>query len=359
MLGCSIRELQPMSGSFPTHRRSFVRAALAAAAALATTPLRAQVRPERGRITLAVGGKSNLLYLPLTVAEQLGYFRSEGLSVEFNDAGNAQRSLELLQEGAVEVCAGPFEQVLLLQARGTPQQAFVMQCRAPQLALGVSTRTLPHYRSVADLKGRRLGVAESGPLAGVLARRVLGRAGLRPEDVNWVDIGPSAAITALRGGQLDALVQWEPAISTLEQRAEVRIVADSRTLKGTTEVFGGPMPASCLHASAEFVQRFPGTCQALAHAIVHALKWLQTAGPGDILKTVPEPYLLGDRALYLAAFNKVRETISPDGLLQPEAARNAQRVLAGADNSQRLDRLDIDRAYTNEFARRAKERFRA
>jgi len=35
------------------------------------------------------------------------------------------------------------------------------------------------------------------------------------------------------------------------------------------------------------------------------------SGPSDIIKTVPEAYLLGDRALYLAAFNKVREAFLP------------------------------------------------
>jgi NitT/TauT family transport system substrate-binding protein len=193
----------------------------------------------------------------------------------------------------------------------------------------------------------------------LLARWVLARGGLSPEEVVWLEAEASSAVAALRAGQLDALVQFEPVMSALEQRGEVRIISDTRTLKGTAEVFGGPMPASCLHASADFVQRHPATCQALVHAMVHALKWLQTAGPGDMLKTVPESHLLGDRALYLTAFNKVREAISPDGMMSPEAARNLLRVMAVADASLRLERLDIERVYTNEFARRAKERFRA
>jgi NitT/TauT family transport system substrate-binding protein len=327
--------------------------------ALACASAQAQGRLDKSRVSVAVGGKASLLYLPLTIAEQLGYFRSEGLSVEFTDAGHPQRALELVAEGAAEVCAGTFEQVLLLQARGLAQQAFVLQCRAPQVALGVSIRSLPQYRTVADLKGKRVGVSGYQSAPGLLARRVLAQAGLKSDDVVWVDIGSAAAVPALRSGQLDALVLWEPAISTLEQKAEVRIVADTRTLKGTAEVFGGPMPSTCLHASADFMQRHPATCQALANGIVHALKWLQTAGPGDILKTVPEAYLLGDRALYLAAFNKVRETLSLDGLLAPEAARNAMRVMAASEPGLRLDKLDVERTYTNEFARRAKERYRA
>jgi NitT/TauT family transport system substrate-binding protein len=101
-----------------------------------------------------------------------------------------------------------------------------------------------------------------------------------------------------------------------------KIISDTRTLKGTHDVFGGLMPAACLYAHVDFVQKNPNTCQALANAIVHGLKWLQTAGPSDIIKTVPETYLLGDRALYLASFNKVREAIALDGLLPEEGAQD-------------------------------------
>ena len=52
------------------------------------------------------------------------------------------------------------------------------------------------------------------------------------------------------------------------------------------------MPAGCLYAPSEFILKNPGTCQALAHAVVHSLKWLQTAGPSDMIKTVPESHLL-------------------------------------------------------------------
>ena len=74
---------------------------------------------------------------------------------------------------------------------------------------------------------------------------------------------------------------------------------------------------------------------------------------------MPESYLLGDRALYLASFSKVRESISLDGLIPDEGARTALRALASFDSSIKTDRIDISKTYTNEFARRAKERFKA
>ncbi len=36
-------------------------------------------------VRIAIGGQSQLLYLPTTLAQQLGYYREEGLDVELQD----------------------------------------------------------------------------------------------------------------------------------------------------------------------------------------------------------------------------------------------------------------------------------
>jgi NitT/TauT family transport system substrate-binding protein len=173
-------------------------------------------------------------------------------------------------------------------------------------------------------------------------------------------VGTAAgALAALRSGQIDAMSNTDPVMTMLEQKGDVKIISDTRTLKGTQEVFGGPMPAACLYTGTDFVKAHPNTCQALANAIVHGLKWLQTAGPGDIIKTVPDAYLLGDRALYLASFNKVREAIALDGLMPDEGARTALKALASFEPSVKPEKIDLAKTFTNEFARRAKDKFKA
>ena len=97
----------------------------------------------------------------------------------------------------------------------------------------------------------------------------------------------------------------------------------------------------------------------MTNAIVRGLKWLQTSGPGDILKTVPESYLLGDRALYLASFNKIRESISLDGMIAEDGPRTALKALASVEPAIKPEKIDLAKTYTNEFSRRAKERFQA
>jgi NitT/TauT family transport system substrate-binding protein len=343
------------------NRRTFTTAAAALAAATIAAPMvRAQGRLEKTKIALAVGGKAAFYYLPLTISEQLGYFKDEGLDVEISDFAGGAKALQALVGGSADVVSGAFEHTINMQARNQFIEAFVLQGRAPQIALGVSTKNVPHYKSLADLKGKKIGVSAPGSSTNMVANLVLSRAGIKASDVSYVGVGTAAgALAALRSGQIDAMSNTDPVMTMLEQKGDVKIVSDTRTLKGTQEVFGGPMPAACLYAATEFVQKNPNTCQALANAIVHGLKWLQTAGPSDIIKTVPEGYLLGDRALYLASFNKIREAIALDGLIPDEGARTALRALASFEPSVKADKIALSKTYTNEFARRAKDKFKA
>jgi NitT/TauT family transport system substrate-binding protein len=334
-------------------RRTFAGGTALAVATLALPSLRAQPKLEKTKIALSVGGKAAFYYLPLTISEQLGYFKAEGLDVEISDFAGGARALQAVVGGSADVCSGAFEHTINLQAKNQMFQAFVLQGRAPQIAFGISTKNMPNYKTVADLKGKKIGVSAPGSSTNMMANLVLSRAGLKASDVSFIGVGTAAgALTALRSGQIDAMSNTDPVMTMLEQKGEVKIISDTRTLKGTVEVFGGSMPAACLYAPLEFVQKNPNTCQALANAIVHGLKWLQTAGPGDIIKTVPESYLLGDRALYLASFNKVRESISLDGIIPDDGARTALKALASFDPASRPTRSDIAKTYTNEFARR-------
>jgi NitT/TauT family transport system substrate-binding protein len=349
-----------MNRRSPVSRRVFASAGAVAAAALVLPALRAQPRLEKPKLALAVGGKAAFYYLPLTISEQLGFFKAEGLDIEISDFAGGARALQAVVGGSADVCSGAYEHTINLQSKNQMFQAFVLQGRAPQIAFGVSVKNVPEYKTVADLRGKKIGVSAPGSSTNMMANLVLSRAGLKPTDVSFIGVGTAAgALTALRTGQIDAMSNVDPVMTMLEQKGEVKIISDTRTLKGTIEVFGGTMPAACLYAPMEFVQKNPNTCQALTHAIVRGLKWLQTSGPGDILKTVPESYLLGDRALYLASFNKVRESISLDGMIPEDGPRTALKALASFDPAIKAEKIDLAKTYTNEFARRAKERFQA
>lgn len=343
-----------------TRRRFAAASALSAAAVFApAAAVRAQgAGAALGRVTVAVGGQGVLYHLPLALADQLGYFRAEGLDVTVRDVAAGALALQAVQDGAADVCAGAFEHTLRQQVRGQFYRSLVVQGRAPQLALGVSLRSLPAYKDLPDLEGRRIGVSSEGSSTHLAASLVLARAGLGPRDVTFVSVGSGVgAMNALRSGQVHALCHADPIMTLLEQKADMRIVADMRSLKAAQEMFGGAMPASCLYAPQAFVQKQSAQAQALANGIVHALKWLQTAAPTDLVKAVPPGYLLGDRGVYLAAFSRVRETYSTNGMMPDDGAATALRVLSRVHPELADTKVDLARTFTNDFVRKARQKY--
>jgi len=333
------------------------RALLGAGAALAASTLGGMAlaqTPEKKKVAIAVGGKNLFYYLPLTIAEQLGYFKAEGLDVEISDFSGGSRALQALIGGSADVVSGAFEHTINMQAKGQFIRAFVLQGRAPQIVLGINPKTMPAYKSVADLKGKKIGVTAPGSSTNMMTNFVLAKAGLKPSDVSFVGVGAAGgAVSAFRSGQIDAMANLDPVISTLERSGEFKVVSDTRKPKEAEAVFGGPMPAACLYTRQEYIDKNPGTVQALANAMVHALKWLQTAGPSDIVKVVPESYLLGDRALYLDAWLKVREAMSPDGIVPEKGPATALNMLKQFDKELEGKAIDLNKIYTNDFAKKA------
>lgn len=174
------------------NRRTFVSAVAWTAASLAAPALRAQPRLEKPRISIAVGGKAAFYYLPLTIAEQLGYFKAEGLEVEISDFAGGSRALQAVVGGSADVVSGAFEHTINLQSKGQKYQAFVLQGRAPQISMGISPKTMPNYRAVTDLKGKKIGVSAPGSSTNMVANLILSRAGLKPGDVSFIGVGTAA-----------------------------------------------------------------------------------------------------------------------------------------------------------------------
>ncbi len=332
---------------------------LASAATLLAAPrcLRAQAL-EKPKLTLAVGGKNLLYYLPLTIAEQRGYFKAEGLDVNIVDFAGGARALQALVGGSADVVSGAFEHTVNMQAKGQRLRAFVLQGRAPQIVLGVNPKTFAHYKSVADLKGKKIGVTAPGSSTNVMVNFILAKAGLKPSDVSIIGVGAAqGAAAAMRAGQIDALSNLDPVITLLQRSGDLKIVSDTRIVAEAERVFGGPMPAGCLYAQQSFIDKHPATVQALANALVRADKWIQGAGPSDIITNVPESYLLGDRAVYIDAFLAAKGALSPDGSFPEKGADTALRALASIDAEIGKAKIDLTAVWTNDFARRANAKY--
>ncbi|GAA6118028.1 ABC transporter substrate-binding protein [Acidovorax sp. FG27] len=357
-----------MSKAPVTRRQWGAQAALATAIACWGSAVPAPVRSQpwsgdAARVRIAVGGCKTLYYLPLVIADVLGFFRSEGLAVTLVDQAGGALALQALRTGEADVCCAAYEHAVRSAAApgGSASlhslRSLAVLGRAPQLALGASTRTWP-VRSVARFKGMRVGVSAPGSSTEFLASLWLAQAGAALDEVSFVGVGSGlGGLAALRQGAVHALCHADPLMTMLEQRGDIRLLADTRSLKGSAELFAGPMPAACLLVPGSFADQRPAQAQALVNGLVHALKWLQTASPADLARAVPADHMMGDRSAYLAAFQRNRETLSPDGLMPAEGPATALRALARLWPELDAGRVGLASTFTDAYVRKAKLKF--
>ena len=124
-------------------RRHLILSAAAGAASLALPGFSFAQSLEKPKATIAVGGKNLLYYLPLTIAESLGYFKSEGLELTIVDFAGGARALQAVVGGSADVVSGAFEHTVNMQFKGQAMRAFVLQGLAPQIVLGINPNFVP------------------------------------------------------------------------------------------------------------------------------------------------------------------------------------------------------------------------
>jgi NitT/TauT family transport system substrate-binding protein len=328
------------------------------AAVLALQPQAASAQAlEKNKINIATASLG-LPYLPLIIAQQRRFFADEGLQVEIAAFAGGSKALQSLMGGSSDVASGAYSNTLTMAAKGQKLKNFVVQVRYPALTIAVSKRVADRYKSPADLKGMKIGVSAPGSSTHMVVAHLLGKAGLKSEDVSIIGVGTSAAaVAAIESGEIDAIINSDPVMTKLETDNAIRIIAETRTRKGTEDLFGGPYPEAGLYATADFIARNPNTIQALTNAIVRAELWMQQASIEDIAANVPAEHMLGDKELYLASYKKMHEAHAPDGQISREGAQIVLEVLAAFLPEVKAANIKVEDTYDNRFVEAALKKF--
>ncbi len=321
----------------------------AAALALAFTGTAQAAEPEKKDVSLGVGGKNLLYYLPLTIAEKKGYFTEEGLNVTINDFKGGSQSLQALQGGSVDAVTGAYEHTIRMQVKGRPVIAVIELGRFPGLVLGVKSELKDKVKKPGDLKGMKIGVTAPGSSTNNFVNLLLGKDGVKPDEVSIVGVGAGpTAVAAIRKGEIDAISNLEPVISTLTRDGSIYVLADTRTEEGSKAIFGGNSSAAVLYTTPEFIEKNPVTTQRLVNALYKALKFIASASGEDIAKVVPEEYYLNDRSLYVEAVKASLPTYSRDGVISEASMKAAQELLA-FDPEVSAAKVDLAKTFDGRF----------
>jgi len=316
-----------------------------------------QPKVEKPSLTIATASLG-LTYLPLVLADRLGYFKDEGLTVDIAAFPGGSKALESLLGGSADIVSGAYSNTLTMGAKGQHLIDFVAQIDCPGWVLGVSKAKAATFKSLADLKGMNIGVSAPGSSTHMAVNYILTKAGVPTDAVSIIGVGTSSgAVAAMRAGQIDALINNDPVATILLQGGDMITVAEMRNREDSAKVFGGPYPEASFYSTAAFVKANPRTVQAVTNAVVRTLHWIQKATPDQLADAVPPEYLLGNKKLYMDGFQATRGCYSPSGLTAREGAAKVLEVLSAFDPGVRSANLRVEDTYTNSFVEQAEKKY--
>lgn len=308
----------------------------------------------RHPVRIAIGGQRQLIYLPTTLAQELGFYRDAGLDVELQDMAGGSKALEAMLGGSADVVSGFYDHTIQMAAEGRELTAFVTMLRYPGLVLVTSPAAAAQIATPADLKGRIAGVTTPGSSSQMLLTYILGRSGLSLESVSVTAIGSAAtAIAAVERGKVDAGMMADPAFTMMRRRNPgVRVLADLRTGEGVKAAMGSDSyPASVLYSNGNWIRAHHDEAARLARAITRTLAWMRTHPVEEIAAKTPATFRGEDLALYTDALRNSLPMFSPDGLMPAGGPEIVRTLLAGSMEKVRNANIDLAKTYTNDLAK--------
>lgn len=303
-------------------------------------------------VSIGISGQSLLVHLPTILADQLGYYRDEGLNVNLQDLKDGPTAALALENGQVNVVSTHFDNIVRMRADDYDATAFVSMFRLPSIALVVSPKGSRRITSLADLVGATVGVTSLGAPGDFFLKYLLSQHGMTAAAVRVQAIGNDGdAVTAVQRGRVDAAVMVDPSISELQQHAgNLQILVDARTVDGVRKEFGvDNFPATVLGASRKWLNDNDDTARRLGRALTRTLRWMGQHSAAEIAAAMPPAYADGDSEVYVKAIEQAKIALNPDGVLHANGARAAYDVLTRFDPDVSETMIDLGTTYCNDY----------
>ncbi len=291
--------------------------------------------------------KVKIAYLGLTceaamfVAQEKGFFVEEGLDVEFvkTDWDGLRDGLGLGRFDAnytlIMYLLKPIEQGLDVKITGGIHSG----------CLRVQVSPKSEAKSIADLKGKSIGIPTMGSPPFLFASRALAAAGLDPrKDVTWKVVAPEVMGLALDNGQIDAVADSEPLGSILSATKNVVTVADQAVDAPYREEY-----CCATVVSGKFLARDPAAAAKVTRALLKGALWVEKNPKAAADLSVGKKYVASNaevnaqaiaKLTYMPGVTKCRDSVlsaanemKTAGLLNPstDPAELAKRAWADLD----------------------------
>ncbi|MEU8363162.1 ABC transporter substrate-binding protein [Nonomuraea sp. NPDC048882] len=284
-------------------------------------------------VTFALSAPSwNAGYTTLVVPEAEGYFKEEGLDVKVNLFPSGTQSAQQLAAGGADIGLMTGEPVAIGHAKNLGLVYFASYY--PHWIYSLALPQGSAVKSVADLKGKKIGVTAVASSGGTFARTAIKLNGMGENAAALVPIGAGAQqINAIKSGQVDALALWDTQYAIVE---DAGIALTPLPVPQTAGIWGGGFAATrkTIDEKKDVLERF-------GRAIAKGFAFAQAnpeAAIRDLWKLHPETRGSGPEKDAMASQVKILQVRLADqgvedknwGRIDPKAATGMVEFMASA-----------------------------
>ncbi|HEY2988779.1 MAG TPA: ABC transporter substrate-binding protein [Candidatus Binatia bacterium] len=205
----------------------------------------------------------SLTWFPAALAKEKGFFKDEGLDIDFVIM-NPRLALQAVISGDVAYTTA-LGSTIRAAFRGLPLRVVLTICEKPHFALIAK----PGLATVEQLKGKILGISSFGASSDTMARAVLSKYKLTPnQDVKILAVGGGLnRLAALKSGAIDATLIEAPYNIMLEQEGFSRMLFVGDIV---------PSPIAGFGTTVERIQKQAGEIRRLVRATLRAIQFAKS-----------------------------------------------------------------------------------
>jgi ABC-type nitrate/sulfonate/bicarbonate transport system substrate-binding protein len=242
------------------------------------------------------------------IAAKKGYFAAEGLDVEFVYAGGGVATPGLMS-GSVDGSASAAS-AITAALRDAPVRIVMVFENTPPY--GIYTIS-PEIRTLADLKGKSIGISTRGDTFEIAARLALIAAGISPDAVGYTPLGTGAAGgPALVSGMVPAVVLTPAERVTMQDEGQLKNARSIAELSGKVH-----MPFAGFAMSQKMLETYPVLAKKIIRAIVKGVRYeeafkKETIAIVGTYQKSPHPHASE------VEYDSFMKAVTPDLTLSPE-----------------------------------------
>ena len=238
-----------------------------------------QPQPEQGQAAEAVSLEIGMLKLtssaPLFIGIEKGFFQEEGIDAKAKWFDAAQPIAVATAAGSVDVGATGITASLYNMVAGGQKLVIVADKGREQAGYSSSALLYPSdspLKSIEELKGKKLGITQTGSTYHYMAGKLLEKHGLTLQDIELIPLNNiKGLMEALKSKQVDAVLLNEPNISTVVEEGYGKVIAQvgDEMEYQTSGIFFSPKFAENKDAAQRFLKAYAKSTQYYYDAVLN------------------------------------------------------------------------------------------